>query len=223
MSYRFKSLTLMLGMGAALGYGTAQAQTPPPATATTNLSSLLSRVPNLTPFRLGATSPLLRKINPLTARSTMVNSAFCTGLGDNEEREVAVPDFEWGVANDNRSAINTPFSVTLSGTPVSVSAIGVSAPNTVLSTQQVASIPMLNRRTFKNWSGRPARIRVVKVTGEPLIGEYQNSAGCYLPNPASSMVILSSVALDPKPLIIRVDSASQIKESMETDNDLTIN
>jgi hypothetical protein len=185
------------------------AQNPPPVAPVQGgsggktVGSTTSSVPNLTPVRLFPERPLLRKINTLS--SLMIPMFFCSGVGNNEEEDVDIPAFEWGVANDNRAAVAQPFSVAvLNGT-------------SPLATQTVASIPESDTRTFRNWPGRPARIRVVKVTGPPLLSEYNNSPGCYIPN-----ALAGKVTLDPKPLVIRVDSTSQITERNEPDNDLSI-
>jgi hypothetical protein len=175
---------------------------PPPPPPPPPPSSTRPALPNLLPSVVFPSRPLIRKINNL--QSIMIPAAFCAGLANNEEREVAVPDFEWAVTNAG-AAVNSPFSSTVGGA-------------TPLATQQLPGIPQNDIRTFRNWPGRPARIRVVKVTGPPLLGEYQNSVGCYLPNATASRV-----PLDPRPINIMVDSATQITESNEPDNLLPVN
>lgn len=189
------------------GGGGNQNPPPPPqpgagGTPGTNVGS----TPNLTPNRLFNERPLLRKVNTLS--SLMVPSFFCAGLAIDEEREVDVPAFEWGVANDNRTAITQPFAVAV------LNGAGGNAP---LAAQTVTTLPQSDIRTFRNWPGRPARVKVVNVQSNRLMSEYNNSAGCYIPN-----ALAGRVTLDPKPLIIRADSASQIAERVETDNDLVI-
>ena len=203
-------LNVSLGWPTVNVHRSSGAQNPPPAQpgrgssggATVGTSS----TPNLTPVRLFGERPLLRKIN--TRSALMIPMFYCSGVGNNEEKEVAVPAFEWGVANDNRSAINQAFSVAV---------LNGASNNAPLSTQNVATLPQSDSRSFRNWPGRPARVRVVKVTGDPLMKEYDHSAGCYIPN-----ALVGRVTLDPKPLIIRVDSGGQITERDEPDNDLVI-
>lgn len=164
--------------------------------------STQSSEPNLTPAHLFGNRPLLRKINNF--RQIEVPGTFCASHGNNEEREVDVPPFEWGVSNDNRSDVQTPFTVQLID----------GSSGTVLATQQMNALREGRTESFRNWPNRPSRIRVVKVTGPPLMAQYGNATGCYL---------VSSVALDPRPIIIRVDAGGSVTERVENDNDLPVN
>lgn len=173
-----------------------QSPTSPPRSGSTQPSE-----PNLLPVQLFANRPLLRKINTLAA--TEIPGTFCTGFGNNEERDVDVPAFEWGVSNDNnRSDVTTPFIVQLLD------------GNNVLATQQITRLNGGQMLTFRNWRGRPSRVRAVKVTGPPLLSQYGNAVGCYL---------VSSSPLDPRPITIRVDAGGTIPERVEVDNDLPVN
>jgi hypothetical protein len=191
-------------------------QNPPPPPPPANQGgggggvSNQGRDPNLTPQQ-PSIAPLLNKIGNLKA--TMIPMFYCSlAPGVDQEKEVAVPAFDWGVANDNRSAVNTAFTVTLiDGTS-----------NTTLATETVQTIVQSGTRIFRNWPGRPARVRVIQVTAaHPKFAlEYNSSTGCYIPT-----ALVGSTRLDPKMLIVRVDPGGPnnigvITESVENDNDL---
>jgi hypothetical protein len=164
-----------------------------------------SSLPNLKP-QSPSTAPLLRKIN--NGPATMIPSFYCAGISADQEVEVQVPPFDWGVANDDRSAVQEPFSVSLLGGSTRAS----------LATQTVSIIPESGTRIFRNWPGRATRVKVIKLTRENprLAAEYEGTPGCYIPT-----ALAGKITLDPKPLIIRVDDGGRIAERVETDNDLT--
>lgn len=159
---------------------------------------------NLLPARLFPERPLLRKINTLSA--TMVPIALCGNLGNDEEGDRPLPDFEWGVSNTDFE-VTTPFQVQLVN----------GATGATLATQTVPGIPRGDLRTFRNWPGRPASVRLVRVVAR-LLKDYDNAPGCYVAKSAAS-----SVTLDPRPILIRVDTGSAVPEgSRENDNELRI-
>ncbi|MEO8033672.1 MAG: hypothetical protein ABI837_04520 [Acidobacteriota bacterium] len=163
-------------------------------------------VPNLTP-QAPSPAPLLRKINFTSA--TMIPMFYCGRVPADQAMDVDVPAFDWGVANDDRTAVNRAFSVAI---------LNGASNNAPLATQSVQSIPRSGTRIFRNWPGRPTRVRVLNVTAaNPKFGsEYDSTPGCYIPT-----ALAGSVTLDPKSLIVRVDSDGQITERVESDNDLT--
>ena len=168
-------------------------------------SATSSRASNLTP-QSPSTAPLLRKIN--TKRATMIAPFYCAGVPADQEMDVAVPPFDWGVANDG-SGVKETFLVTLRAGK---------AGELLLATQTVQSIPQSGIRVFRNWPRRPTHVRVVNVTGsnERFTTEYDATPGCYIPT-----ALAGSVVLDPRPLIVRVDAGGHITERVESDNELT--
>jgi hypothetical protein len=139
----------------------------------------------------------------------MIPMSYCTSAPTDRETEVDVPAFDWGVGNDDRIAVNRAFSV---------SVLNGSSSKTPLATEIVQSIPQSGTRVFRNWPGRPTRVRVVNVTpaNPKFSSEYDSTPGCYIPT-----TLAGSVTLDPKSLIVRVDSGGQINERVESDNELT--
>lgn len=184
-----KTWTLTLALGAAMPLAAGDAET----------------FPNLT-AQASSAAPLLRKINLKAA--TMIPSSYCAGIPFDRETEVDVPPFDWGVANDDRSAVNQAFAVTL---------LGGTSSGMSLATQTVQSIPRAGMRIFRNWPRRPTRVTVIHVTdaNERFATEYDRTPGCYIPT-----ALVRTVVLDPKPLVIRVDDGDRIAERVETDNDL---
>ena len=159
---------------------------------------------NLLPVRLFPERPLLRKINTLS--SVMVPIALCGSLGNDEEGDRPLPDFEWGVSNTDFD-VTTPFQVQLVN----------GATGATLATQTVPAIPRGDHRTFRNWAGRPANVRLVRVVAR-LLRDYDNSPGCYVAKSAAP-----GVTLDPRPILIRVDTTNAVPEgSRENDNELRI-
>src|SRR4029079_16883245 len=100
------------------------------------------RFPNLLPVMLFPERPLLRKINTLS--SIMVPITLCGNLGNDEEGDRPLPDFEWGVSNTNEVDVTTAFDVQL---------VDGNA-NRTLASQRIPSLPKNEMRTFKNWPGR---------------------------------------------------------------------
>jgi hypothetical protein len=133
---------------------------------------------------------------------------YCEGVPADHEMDVDVPAFDWGVANDDRNAVNRVFSVTL---------LDGASKTTALATEIVQSIPRLGTRVFRNWPGRPTRVRVINVTAAnpKFASEHDSTPGCYIPT-----LLVGTVTLDPKSLIVRVDSGGQITERVENDNEL---
>ncbi len=167
--------------------------------------------PNLTPQQ-PSIAPLLNKIGNLSA--TMIPMFYCTTRNgirvlQDQDTEVDVPAFDWGVANDNRADVNQAFSVVL---------LNGSANNAQLASETVQSIVKSGTRIFRNWPGRPARVHVMLVTAAnpKFAAEYNSSTGCYIPT-----AFVGSTRLDPKSLVVRVDSGDAITEHVENDNDLT--
>lgn len=164
--------------------------------------------PNLTPQQ-PSIAPLLKKLGSLKA--TKIDSRHCPSSSQDQEVEVDVPAFDWGVANDDRSAVNTPFTVTLLDGDT----------NRPLATETVQNIGESSTRIFRNWPGRPARVKVIFVTAaNPDFADYDRSPGCYI-----ATALVSSTKLDPQSLIVRVDSGGPnntgvIAERVENDNDL---
>jgi hypothetical protein len=161
--------------------------------------------PNLTP-RSPSTAPLLRKISFKSA--TRIPAFYCEGVPPDQEMEVDVPAFDWGVANDDETAVNDAFSVAV---------FNGSSKETPIAMQIVPSIPPSGTRVFRNWPGRPTRVRVINVTvaNPKFASEHDATPGCYIPT-----ALIGRVSLDPQSLIIRVDSGRQITERVEKDNDL---
>lgn len=164
--------------------------------------------PNLLPVRLFPERPLLRKINSLP--SVMVPIALCGNLRNDEEGVRQIPAFEWGVSNTNVADVTTAFQVQLVN----------GATGAVLATETLPSLARGQSRTFSNWPGRPASVRLVRVV-ESRLSEYDNSPGCYVVKSEASRVVL-----DPRPILIRVDPTGAVGEgdrTRELDNDLRIN
>lgn len=183
---------------------------PPAATPTarqvTPTATPAPRTTNLLPVMLFPERPLLRKINTLS--SIMVPIALCGTLGNDEEGDKPLPAFEWGVSNTNDADVATPFDIQLVD----------GASGRTLATERLTQLPRGQFRTFSNWPGRPATIRVVRVVAR-LLRDYDNSPGCYLAKPGAS-----SVPLDPRPILIRVDTGNTVPEgNRENDNELSRN
>ena len=165
-----------------------------------------NHAPNLTPQAPSA-APLLRKIN--AAPATMIPMFYCTGISADRETEVDVPAFDWGVANDDRAEVRHAFTVAI---------VDAASPGGTLVTEAVPSILRSGTRVFRNWPGRPTRVRVIHVTAAnpKFRTEYGAAPGCYIPT-----ALAGSVTLDPGSLIVRVDARGEIAERLENDNDLT--
>jgi len=133
---------------------------------------------------------------------------YCERVPPDQEMDVDVPAFDWGVANDDRTAVSQPFSVTV---------LNGASKNAPLTTEIVQSIPPSGTRIFRNWPGRPTRVRVLNVTAAnpKFASEHDSTPGCYIPT-----LLVGTVTLDPKSLIVRVDSRGQITERVENDNEL---
>lgn len=164
------------------------------------------RRPNLTP-QSPSTAPLLRKVN--LKRGTMIPAFYCAGVSRDQEVEVQVPPFDWGVANDHASPVDGPFAVSLQAGSLN------RAP---LATHTVRSIAQSGTRIFRNWPGRPSRVRVINVSASnpKLASEFDGAPGCYIPT-----ALAGRITLDPKLLIVRVDDGGRVAERVENDNDLT--
>ena len=161
--------------------------------------------PNLTPLS-PSSAPLLQKLSVNSA--TRIPTFYCEGIPLDQEMEVDVPAFDWGVANDDRVAVQQPFSVAI---------LDDASKSTPLAVEVVQSIPRSGTRVFRNWPGRPTRVRVINVTASNprFASEHDSTPGCYIPT-----ALIGSVTLDPRRLIIRVDSGGQITERVEKDNEL---
>ena len=159
---------------------------------------------NLLPVRLFPERPLLRKINTLS--SVMVPIALCGNLGNDEEGDRPLPDFEWGVSNTDFD-VTTPFQIQLVN----------GQTGATLATQTVPAVPRGDHRSFRNWPGRPATVRLVRVVSR-LLRDYDNAPGCYV-----AKSVAASVTLDPRPILIRVDTTNAVPEgNRENDNELRI-
>lgn len=133
---------------------------------------------------------------------------YCEGVPPDQERDVDVPAFDWGVENDDRTMVGQAFSVTV---------LNGASKNAPLATEIVQSIPRSGTRVFRNWPGRPTQVRVVNVTAAnpKFAKEHDSTPGCYIPT-----LLMGTVTLDPRSLIVRVDSGGQITERVENDNEL---
>jgi hypothetical protein len=149
----------------------------------------------------------IRQIN--TGSPIVLDQAICGGLIKQQEKEVDVPTITWMVTNASDVDINQPFNVSL---------IKGNNANPPFHTVNVNSIPAHGMTTFNNWPGRPTKIKV-KLMPDPRQPNNNDANQCLLTDthPANTL-------LDPKPLIIRVDSNNQVNEGgREDDNDLTVN
>jgi hypothetical protein len=160
--------------------------------------------PNLTP-QSPSTAPLLRKINLKPA--TMIPAFYCSRVPVNQETDVDVPPFDWGVANDDQADVREAFTVSL-----------LADARAQIATQPVQQIPRAGTRIFRNWPGRPTHVTVIKVTSahERFAAEYDSTPGCYIPT-----ALVGKVTLDPRVLTVRVDDGGRITERVESDNDLS--
>lgn len=160
--------------------------------------------PNLLPVRLFPERPLLRRIGGL-GDNTMVPIGLCATLGNNEAREVAVPDLAWGISSAQADASSARVE------------LRDAASNAVLSSfdsgPQSANSAAVTR---SNYAGRPARVRVVNVTGGDVMVAYGNQAGCFLDKDAAAP------RLDPAGFLLEVDTQDAVAEGTdaELDNEL---
>lgn len=160
--------------------------------------------PNLLPVRLFPERALLRRIGGL-GDNTMVPITFCSTLGNNEAREVDVPELTWGISSAQANA------------PSARVELRDAAGNAVLSNfdsgPQTANSAAVTR---SNYAGRPARVRVVNVTGGDVMVAYGNQAGCFLDKDAAAP------RLDPAGFLLVVDSQGAVAEGTdaELDNEL---
>lgn len=160
--------------------------------------------PNLLPVQLFGERPLLRRIGGL-GDSTMVPMGLCATLGNNEAREVAVPELTWGITSARADA------------PSARVELRDAANNAVLSSfdsgPQTANSAAVTR---SNYAGRPERVRVVNVTGGDVMVAYGNQAGCFLDKDAAAP------RLDPAAFLLVVDTQNTVAEGTdaELDNEL---
>lgn len=163
-----------------------------------------SSTPNLLPVRLFPERALLRRIGGL-GDNTMVPVSLCATLGNNEAREVALPDLTWGISSAQADA------------PGARVELRDAATNAVLSSfdsgPQSANSAAVTR---DNYAGRPARVRVVNVTGGDVMATYGNQAGCFLDKDAAAP------RLDPAGFLLVVDTQAAVAEGAdaELDNEL---
>ena len=160
--------------------------------------------PNLLPVRLFPERALLRRIGGL-GDNTMVPIGLCATLGNNEAREVAVPDLTWGVSSAQADAASARVELRDAATNAVLSSFD-SGPQTANS----AAV------TRNNYAGRPARVRVVNVTGGDVMATYGNQAGCFLDKDAAAP------RLDPAGFLLVVDTQAAVAEGTdaELDNEL---
>jgi hypothetical protein len=160
--------------------------------------------PNLLPVRLFPERALLRRIGGL-GDNTMVPITFCSTLANNEAREVDVPELTWGISSAQANA------------PSARVELRDAAGNAVLSNfdsgPQTANSAAVTR---SNYAGRPARVRVVNVTGGDVMVAYGNQAGCFLDKDAAAP------RLDPAGFLLVVDTQGAVAEGTdaELDNEL---
>lgn len=134
----------------------------------------------------------------------MVPIVFCATVGNNQTAEVPLPDFEWGVSATE--AVSDPVVVRL-----------VDGSGRVLRSETVGSLARGAMQTFRNWSGRPTSVRVVRVVSGPTLEAFGNAPGCHLPAG-------STAVLDARPLLVQVDATRQVDEGTngEADNELRV-
>jgi hypothetical protein len=194
--------------------GTNQTPPPPVPTApgrTRPPTVEVPATPNLLPSLI-TPAVLTRPLGPVvtTTRGGMfpVNAFFCSGLAPNVATAVAVPKLTWGISGVNVTAVTTRVDVQLIN--------GDSPQQPVLETLTLAqgfapSTPLVQR---DNYAGRATSIRVIRDPRFQVGAALQTVPGCFT-EPGSNQ------ALDPKVLIVKVDSGNAVNEgTRENDNEL---
>lgn len=161
--------------------------------------------PNLLPVRLFPERPLIRRIGGVGETNVMVSSTFCAGLGNNEAREVAVPDLVWGVSSARAPSPSVRLELRSAASGAGAAPLS-SFDSGALNANDAAV-------TRNNYPNRPARLRVIKASNGDTLAEYGNTGGCFL-NKAFPLP-----AMDPN-FLLRVDTANAVAEAAESDNEL---
>lgn len=176
---------------------------------------VVPQAPDLLPS-LGTPAVLTRPLPPFEGVPTpsggmfRVNDLFCSNLQNTVPTTVDVPDLVWGVIGVDIEAANAAFDVQL---------IDATDSNNlrVIDTLQLpqgfpANQPLVQK---SNFPGRSTTLRVIlNPTFQASGGSTTTHAGCF------TDPFTPTQALDPRALLIKVDTNNSINESDEVNNEL---